>query len=121
MGCTTSLWRRSPGDPFTARTLATAFAVVVDRFGDVMYHAELVVLVAIMSLRTGNAPLALSYLETAKRAPMIFPFWYRIVSNYASLARTAIGHEELVAAAVQRARTLSVEMVLDLELRRASS
>ena len=105
------------GDPEQAIGMACQFIRVVDRLGDVMCHAELVLVLGIIRLRLDDAASALSYFEAAKRAPMFGPHYYRVLVDQAALARTAIADPAAIAAAVARGRALGVEAILDLELR----
>ena len=89
----------------------------MDRLGDVMGHAELVLVLGVIRLRLDDAAAALSYFEAAKRAPMYGPHYYRLLVDQAALARAAIGDVDAIAAAVARGRALGVEAILDLELR----
>jgi hypothetical protein len=104
------------GEPADARRLAVAFIVDVDRFSDVLWHAELVLALGLCHLREGDAAVALAYFDAAKRAPMFMPFWYALARRFSSSAR---GHLDDAAAAEasQRSRALTVEGILDDELR----
>ena len=106
------------GDPLEAHRLCRRAIADVDRFGDVWFHGELVVLLAILHLRTGDPAAALAYLESAKRAAMGFPYWYRIRLDHATLARAAIGEQGAIDRAIARGKALTVEAILDDELRR---
>jgi predicted ATPase/class 3 adenylate cyclase len=104
------------GAPLDARRLAAKFLEDVDRFGDVVWHGELVLAVGLCRLHEGTRGIALAYLETAKRAPMFQPFWYALTRRFASRARETLD-DEAVADAKQRSRSLTVESILDYELR----
>ena len=106
------------GDPQEALHLCHREIAKVDRFGDVLYHGEFVVLLAILHLRTGDPVTALAYLECAKRAAMVFPYWYRIRLDHAALARATIGEQGAIDSAIARGKTLTIEAILDDELRR---
>jgi predicted ATPase/class 3 adenylate cyclase len=108
------------GRPDTARQLAAAFIVEVDRTSDINWHAELVLALAICSIREDDNATALAYLECIKRAQMFQPFWYELRRRYAARARTGLD-EETIAEAVRLGRTLTVESILDTELRDAHS
>jgi predicted ATPase/class 3 adenylate cyclase len=104
------------GAPGDARRLAAEFIADVDRFSDVMWHAELVLALGLCHLREGEASVALAYFDTAKRAPMFMPFWYELTRRYASRARETLD-EEAIADAGEHSRSLTVETILDHELR----
>ena len=106
------------GDPGDARAMAVDLVRVIDRFSDVFRHAELVLVLAFVNLRSGDPSTAIAYLETAKRAPMFGPHYYRLLVDSADGARAAVGDKAAIDAAVQRGRTLSIEAILDSELRR---
>lgn len=105
------------GDPAVAHAMAVEWVRVVDRLSDVLCHAELVLIVGIIRLRTNDPAAALAYFEAAKRAPMFGPHYYRLLVDQAALARTAIGNHDMIAASVAHGRALGVEGILDLELR----
>jgi len=65
------------GDPYRAREMATNFITEVDRWSDAAWHGELVVLLGVSRLRSGDADVALSYFTAARRSTMAIPFWYR--------------------------------------------
>ena len=110
------------GDPEQARRVAVSFIAEVDRTSDVVWHGELVLLLGILALRTGNTATALTYFEAAKRAPMFFPFWYALAHRYSAQARDASGDIDAIAAAIELGKSMSVETILDRELRgRATS
>ncbi|HEX4983052.1 MAG TPA: hypothetical protein VFV63_15195, partial [Ilumatobacteraceae bacterium] len=104
------------GAPDEARRLAAEFIVEVDRFSDVVWHAELVLALAICHLHDDDRATAFAYLETAKRAPMFQPFWYELRRRYASQARAGLD-ENAIADTKQRCRLLTVASILDHELR----
>jgi hypothetical protein len=93
---------------------------VVDRFTDAMYHGELIVMSAVLHLRSGDAVRGLTLLEAAKRAPMVGPTWYRVRMVFADQARAVIGDADVIAAAVERGRCLGIDSILDRELRSRS-
>ena len=79
-------------------------------------------LLGILALRTGNTATALTYFEAAKRAPMFFPFWYALAHRYSAQARSSLGEADEIAAAIELGKSMSVETILDRELRvRATS
>ena len=98
--------------------MAVEFVRVVDRLGDVLCHAELVLILGIIHLRSGDPSSAMACFEAAKRAPMFGPHYYRILLDQADLARTAIARQDATRAAVLRGRSLGIEAILDQELRR---
>lgn len=105
------------GDPEQARRIASEFIIEADRSSDLIWHAELVLLLGILALRAGDAATALTYFEAAKRAPMFHPYWYALAHRYAAQARDALGDIDTIAAAVQVGKSMSVETILDRELR----
>jgi predicted ATPase/class 3 adenylate cyclase len=104
------------GAPDAARRLATQFMTVADRSSDVLWHAELVLALGICHVREGDGATALRYIDTAKRAAMFQPFWYELCRRYGRRARGMLDGEA-VAAAKLAGRTLTVESILDRDLR----
>jgi hypothetical protein len=104
------------GDPHRAREMATNFITEVDRWSDVAWHGELVVLLGVSRLRTGDAAIALSYFTAARRSTMAIPFWYRLLQHFTAAAAAAVGPRG-------RQETsqvlLTVEAILNKELRTA--
>jgi predicted ATPase len=108
------------GDPTTVLNLARATIDDIDRSGDVLWHGELVVILGIAHTRGERPYDAVVHLEAAKRAPMVFPHWYALARRFGRHARAAL--EPMAAKdAIERARKLTVEDLLDDQVRASTT
>jgi hypothetical protein len=99
------------GDPQAAWRNGVALLHDVRRFSNAILRGELAVVVGISLLRLGQFGPALEHLESAKRAPMTFPFWYALVRRHGRQAREHLSQDE-AARIVATARSRSVDDVL---------
>jgi predicted ATPase len=104
------------GDPTTVPNLASVAIIDIDRRSDVLWHAELVVILGIAHTRADRLPDAVIHLEAAKRAPMVLPFWYALARRFGRQARAALD-PTATKDAIERARHLTVEQLLDDQVR----
>ena len=104
------------GDPRRAISTAPAVMRDIDRVSDVIWHAEMVLVLGIAQLRAGRADQALVTIEAAKRAPMMYPYWYALARRFGREARRQLDPAE-VERSLGQARTSSVEDILDAQLR----
>jgi predicted ATPase/class 3 adenylate cyclase len=104
------------GDPDVAVEHARAVMPDIDRLSDVVWHAELVVMLGIAHTRAHRSEQAVIYMEVAKRAPMTFPFFYALARRFGRVARSALEPAD-AAQAIQRAKQLTTEQLLDQDVR----
>jgi hypothetical protein len=83
-----------------------------DRHSNLFWRPELVLTLGILALRRGDAPRAVTLLETARRAPMFMPFFYELARRYLHEARAVLSPDGIDEARTA-AKRLTVEAVLD--------
>jgi predicted ATPase len=108
------------GDPPSVAARGRTLIVSVDRRSDVVWHAELVLILGIAHTRAGRHADGVVHIEVAKRAPMFLPLWYALARRFGRRARSRLDPLE-AAAAIERAKLLTVEQLLDRELRQTNS
>ena len=104
------------GEP--ERAIAEARAVL-DRArqrSDVDWHPEMALTIGIAHFRSGDAEKAFTYLEALRRAPLWYPILYDMRRDFAEQAR-ALLDDDVVERARLTARALTVEAILDREVR----
>ena len=99
------------GDPDIAFHHGVALLHDIRRFSNAILRGELAVVVGISLVRLGEFGPALEHLESAKRAPMTFPFWYALARRHGRKARDHLSQDE-AAHIVATARSKSAEDVL---------
>jgi hypothetical protein len=99
------------GDPASALRNAVALLDAVRRFSDAILRGELAVVIGISLLRLGQFDRALEHFETAKRAPMTFPFWYALARRHGRHARDHLPPDD-AADILTRARSRTADDVL---------
>jgi hypothetical protein len=104
------------GDVARALTMASSFIEDVDRWSDVVWHGELVTLLGICRLRSGDPLTALVYLSAGRRAPMRWPFWYTLAQLSIRQAEQDL-EPSAAATTIAAGRAEPIESVLDRELR----
>jgi hypothetical protein len=86
------------GDTKRARDMACSVIEDVDRWSDVVWHGELVVILGICRLRDADPSTALIYLSAARRSPMRFPVWYVLARRHAAQAQEQLDPHAALAA-----------------------
>lgn len=103
------------GDASAALRNAVALVHDVRRFSNAILRGELAVVVGICLLRLDQFARALHHFESAKRAPMTFPFWYALARRHGRLARDYLDPEEVAEiAAIARSRSADDVLAGDL-------
>ena len=103
------------GDPVIALDLARAGLEEVNRFGDVLWHGELAVVVAIALNRNGRSSDAVEHFEAAKRSPMAMPYWYALARRFGRDARNRLDPAD-AERSVATGRRLGVDALLRRDL-----
>ncbi len=83
---------------------------------DIDWHGEMALAVSLARFRSGDVERAFTYLEALRRAPLMFPILFDIRRDFAERAHVRID-DGVVEQARLTARTLTVEAILDRELR----
>ena len=99
------------GDPHVAFEQAASVYEEIRRFSDVLWRGELAVVVGITFLRLGRWVKAVEHIEAAKRAPMVFNFWYAIARRFGREARAHLDPAD-APQVIDRARRTSVDQLL---------
>ena len=108
------------GEPDRVATDGRSLIVPADRRSDVVWHAELMLILGIALTRAGRHADGLIHIEVAKRAPMYLPLWYALARRFGRRARSQLDPVE-ANAALDRAKRLTVEELLDRGLRQTNS
>jgi hypothetical protein len=97
-------------------TQARKAMVEVDRAGNVPFHSELVLAIAIAAFRRGDHATALTHLEVLRRAPMFGAVFYDLRRDFASRGRRQLD-DQAASEAQSTALGLASETILDKKLR----
>jgi hypothetical protein len=87
----------------------------VRRFSNTINRGELAVVIGISLVRLDRHAQALEHFETAKRAPMTFPFWYALARRHGRQARDHLSADQ-TAAIITTAKGRTADDVLTADL-----
>jgi hypothetical protein len=99
------------GDPNAVLGQAGAVVEEIERYSDVMWKGEYLLILGIALSRCGRWTEAVGCIELAKRTPMSHPFWYALARRHGRPARARL--DEINAKkAIDNARSLTVDQAL---------
>jgi predicted ATPase/class 3 adenylate cyclase len=104
------------GDAPAARRAAEAALAAADREGDLRWRAEVALILAVIRFHEGAPEAARAYLEASRERPLFAPAYAAIRRRYVEMATAALTPEALDRA-VAAGRGLSLEAIIDRELR----